>query len=60
VDTVAAGDTFIGAFASRLVEGASVQDAVRFGNAAAAIAVTRAGAQPSIPARAEVDAFLLK
>lgn len=58
IDTVAAGDTFIGAFASRLVEGASVQDAVRFGNAAAAIAVTRAGAQPSIPARAEVDAFL--
>ena len=60
VDTVAAGDTFIGAFASRLVEGASVQDAVRFGNAAAAIAVTRAGAQPSIPSRAEVDAFLQK
>lgn len=58
VDTVAAGDTFIGAFASRLVEGASVQDAVRFGNAAAAIAVTRPGAQPSIPNRAEVDAFL--
>ncbi len=60
VDTVAAGDTFIGAFASRLVEGASVQDAVRFGNAAAAIAVTRAGAQPSIPTRTEVDAFLQK
>ncbi len=58
VDTVAAGDTFIGAFASRLVEGATVRDAVRFGNAAAAIAVTRAGAQPSIPTRAEVDAFL--
>jgi ribokinase len=60
VDTVAAGDTFIGAFASRLVEGALVQDAVRFGNAAAAIAVTRPGAQPSIPTRAEVDAFLQK
>jgi ribokinase len=58
IDTVAAGDTFIGAFASRLVEGATVQDAVRFGNAAAAIAVTRAGAQPSIPTRAEVDAFV--
>ena len=60
VDTVAAGDTFIGAFASRLVEGAAVHDAVHFGNAAAAIAVTRAGAQPSIPTRAEVDAFLRK
>lgn len=58
IDTVAAGDTFIGAFASRLVEGASVQDAVRFGNAAAAIAVTRSGAQPSIPSRTEVDTFL--
>ena len=58
IDTVAAGDTFIGAFVCRLVEGASVQQAVRFGNAAAAIAVTRAGAQPSIPTRAEVDAFL--
>jgi ribokinase len=59
VDTVAAGDTFIGAFVTRLVEGADLRTAVQFGCAAAAIAVTRPGAQPSIPARQEVDAFLL-
>ncbi|RMG63181.1 MAG: ribokinase [Chloroflexi bacterium] len=58
VDTVAAGDTFIGAFATRLVEGAPVREAAQFGCAAAAIAVTRPGAQPSIPSRAEVESFL--
>jgi ribokinase len=58
VDTVAAGDTFIGAFVTRIVEGAELREAVRFGCAAAAIAVTRPGAQPSIPARQEVDDFL--
>lgn len=57
VDTVAAGDMFIGAFVTRLVEGAPVREAAQFGSAAAAIAVTRPGAQPSIPDRAEVDAF---
>lgn len=58
VDTVAAGDTFIGAFVTRLVEGASVREAAQFGCAAAAIAVTRPGAQPSIPSREEVESFL--
>ncbi|MFC1466169.1 MAG: ribokinase [Candidatus Brachytrichaceae bacterium NZ_4S206] len=58
VDTVAAGDTFIGAFVTRLVEGAAVYEAVQFGCAAAAIAVTRPGAQPSIPSREEVESFL--
>jgi len=58
VDTVAAGDTFIGAFVARLVEGASLREAAQFGCAAAAIAVTRPGAQPSIPSREEVTAFL--
>ncbi|BCX04629.1 MAG: ribokinase [Candidatus Roseilinea sp.] len=58
VDTVAAGDTFIGAFVTRLVEGASVREAAQFGCAAAAIAVTRPGAQPSIPGREEVESFL--
>jgi ribokinase len=60
VDTVGAGDTFIGAFVSRLVAGAEVREAARFGCAAAAIAVTRRGAQASIPSRAEVEAFLKK
>lgn len=58
VDTVAAGDTFIGAFVARLVEGASVREAAQFGCAAAAIAVTRPGAQPSIPRRVEVEALM--
>jgi ribokinase len=58
VDTVGAGDTFIGAFVVRLVEGADVREAARFGCAAAAMAVTRRGAQTSIPSRAEVDEWL--
>ncbi len=58
LDTVAAGDTFVGAFAARLVEGASLPKAVRFANAAAAISVTRRGAQSSVPQRMEVDSFL--
>ncbi|MBI3876973.1 MAG: ribokinase [Verrucomicrobia bacterium] len=58
VDTVGAGDTFIGAFVTRLVEGAEPREAARFGCAAAAIAVTRRGAQASIPTRVEVEKFL--
>jgi ribokinase len=58
VDTVGAGDTFIGAFATRLVEGADAREAARFGCAAAAIAVTRRGAQASVPTREEVEALL--
>ncbi|MFN3705868.1 MAG: ribokinase [Thermoflexales bacterium] len=57
-DTTAAGDVFIGAFATRLGEGADPRTAARFACAAAAIAVTRPGAQPSVPTRHEVDAFL--
>ena len=58
VDTVAAGDTFIGAFVARLVEGATPVEAARKGCAASAIAVTRPGAQASVPHRAEVEAWL--
>ena len=58
VDTVAAGDCFNGAFAVALMEGNDPPAAARFANAAAAIAVTRKGAQASMPSRAEVDAFL--
>ncbi|SIT42287.1 ribokinase [Paraburkholderia piptadeniae] len=54
VDTTAAGDTFIGGFAAQLAQGASVADAIRFAQRAASISVTRAGAQPSIPTRAEI------
>jgi ribokinase len=58
VDTTAAGDTFNAAFAVGLSEGLSPASAARFAHAAAAISVTRFGAQSSIPSRAEVDAFL--
>ncbi|ALX92615.1 ribokinase [Serratia sp. JSRIV001] len=58
VDTIAAGDTFNGALVTALLEGKVMSDAVRFAHAAAAIAVTRPGAQPSVPWREEIDAFL--
>ena len=58
VDTTAAGDTFNAALAVALSEGKQMRDALRFANAAAAISVTRVGAQASVPSRDEVDAFL--
>jgi ribokinase len=58
VDTTAAGDTFNGALVTAQLEGKPLRDAIRFAHAAAAISVTRSGAQPSIPLRAEVDEFL--
>jgi ribokinase len=56
VDTTAAGDAFNGALAVALAEGRSLTDAARWANRAAAIAVTRRGAQPSLPTRDEVEA----
>jgi ribokinase len=58
VDTTAAGDAFVGAFAVALSGGRTLVEAARWGNAAAALSVTRAGAQPSLPTRAEVEKFL--
>mgnify|MGYP005837209791 CR=1 FL=1 len=58
VDTTAAGDAFAGAFAVALGEGLSIREAAIWGNAAGALTVTRAGAQPSLPWRDEFDAFL--
>ncbi|MGK3124517.1 ribokinase [Candidatus Pantoea formicae] len=58
IDTIAAGDTFNGAFITARLEDVAMHDAVRFAHAAAAIAVTRPGAQPSVPWRAEIDTFL--
>lgn len=58
VDTVAAGDAFVGAFAVALSEGQPLEQALRWGSAAGAISVTRAGAQPSLPTRAELEKFL--
>ena len=58
LDTTAAGDVFCGALAVALVEGRPLPEAVRFANAASALSVLKAGAQPSIPTRAAIDAFL--
>jgi len=58
VDSTAAGDTFNAALAVALAEGAQMENALRFANAAAAISVTRAGAQTSAPARVEVEWLL--
>jgi len=58
IDTVAAGDCFNGAFAVALLEGRDPWKAARFANAAAAICVTRRGAQTAMPTRAEVDALM--
>jgi ribokinase len=58
VDTTAAGDAFNGALAAVLGGGDTLGAALRFANAAAALACTRRGAQPSLPTRAEVDRLL--
>ncbi len=58
VDTTAAGDVFNGALCVALAEGREVEQAVRFACKASSIAVTRMGAQASIPQRRELDAIL--
>ena len=58
LDTTAAGDTFCGVLVAALSQGDAMPQAMRRACAAAALACTRIGAQPSIPMRAEVDAFL--
>lgn len=55
VDTTAAGDTFNAALAVALAENSTISDAIRLANAAAAISITRKGAQTSVPTREEVD-----
>jgi ribokinase len=58
VDTTAAGDVFNGALAVALAEKVSMEHALRFASAAAALSVTRPGAQPSAPVRSEIEGFL--
>jgi ribokinase len=58
VDTTAAGDAFVGGFAVALAQGQNLAEAVRYANASGALAVTRLGAQPSLPTRQEVEEFI--
>jgi ribokinase len=60
VDTTAAGDVFNGALAVGLVDARSLRDSVLFANAAAALSVTKTGAQTSAPYRREIEAFLAR
>jgi ribokinase len=57
VDTTAAGDAFIGAFAYGLSKGKTLQDALRFASAAGALATTKLGAQPSLPTKKRIREF---
>ena len=59
VDTTAAGDAFVAGLAVAMGQGQSLPEAVRLAAAAGALAATKAGAQPSLPTRAEVQALLL-
>ena len=59
VDTVAAGDSFNGAFAVALTEGKTLQEAVKFANAMGALTVMEKGAIPSLHTRAQVEEFIL-
>jgi ribokinase len=58
IDTTAAGDCFSGSLAVALAEGQPLLAAIRFASAAAAISVTRRGAQPSLPRRDEIETLL--
>ena len=58
VDTTAAGDAYAGYLGAALANGSTLADAVRLATAAGALTVTKQGASPSLPHRAEVDAFL--
>jgi ribokinase len=60
VDTTAAGDAFTAALAVARAEGASDSSALRFANAAGALACTKIGAQPSLPMRADVEQLLAR
>lgn len=58
IDTTAAGDSFLGAFISKSLNGESIEKALKYASATSAIVVTRIGAQDSIPSPEEINLFL--
>jgi ribokinase len=60
VDPTGAGDAFCGAFAAALSEGQTLPQALRFANAAGALSVTIAGAEPSLPKRNAIETLLAR
>ena len=58
VDTTGAGDAYCGALAASLAEGKKIEDAVYFASAAGALAVTKMGAEPSMPTRQDMEVFI--
>ncbi|MEZ4631329.1 MAG: PfkB family carbohydrate kinase [Deinococcales bacterium] len=58
IDTTAAGDSFCGALAVKLTEGALLKEALYVASAAGALATTKLGAQTSIPSRKLIEDFL--
>ena len=58
VDTTAAGDSFVGAMVTSIVEGKTIAEAIEFASFAAALTVTKPGAQYSLPTKEEVEEFI--
>lgn len=58
MDTTGAGDTFVGVYCAMIAQSASVEEALRYANAASALTVMKEGAQSAIPARKEIEAFI--
>ncbi|MFC5346083.1 ribokinase [Brevundimonas staleyi] len=60
IDATGAGDAFVGAIVVAMLDGMEPKEALEFACAAGALAATRAGAQPSLPTRDEVEALLAR